>query len=296
VTVGFILIVAMNHEIFENLYVKFTAELDVLRASDTGQVKNLADALAVVRNSLIELRQLTLADDFDSPSAEIHFFKVIKPKFYAQKILAFERYNLEMNKPVGTTEMLRAYFEDELRQLRRFFQQYAFLYQYYRSGAVELDELYFIRGAEMSSLIIPEMPDPDPLFSTSMDYMFAKFIAFEQMQQLILKQIAVLTGTAVAADLSAPDSGVKWTGKIVNLGELVYGLYYTGQLNHGNAQISEIVAAFERMFSVKIRDVHHTFGEIRERKVSSPSKFIDSMGMAIQQRVEEDLRYKPPGY
>jgi len=283
----------MNHEIFENLYVKFAAELDVLKAGDAGQVKNLTDTLAVVRHCLIELRQLALAVPFDSPAAEIHFFKQVKPKFYARKILAFEEYNLEMNKPVGTVEMMRAYFEDELRQLRRFFQQYAFLYQYYRSGAVELDSLYFIRGAEMPSLVIPEMPDPDPLFSTSMDYLIAKFIAFERMQQVILQRIAVLDGHAVAADLSAPETGVKWTGKIVNLGELIYGLYYTGQLNHGNAQISEIVAAFERMFSVKIRDVHHTFGEIRERKVSSPSKFIDSMGMAIQQRVDEDLRYRP---
>ncbi len=40
-------------------------------------------------------------------------------------------------------------------------------------------------------------------------------------------------------------------------------------------------------------DTVAVFGEIRERKVSSPSKFIDSMGMAIRDRVEEDLKYKP---
>jgi len=137
------------------------------------------------------------------------------------------------------------------------------------------------------------MPEIDPLYSTSMDYLFAKFIAFEALRAEIVERMGVLDGSIVAAEVVRPDQGIKWTGKVVNLGELIYGLYYTGQLNHGNAQLSEIVALFERMFMVKIRDVHHTFGEIRERKVSSPSKFIDSMGLAIRDRVDEDLKYKP---
>jgi hypothetical protein len=285
----------MKHETYENLYAEFKDALTGVSSIEGNPIQSLSEALAVCRKFLAELRAMVRDATFSDSLAEIHFFKSVKPKFYAEKIFVFERYGLEMNKPVGTVEMIRAFLEDELRQVHRFFKQHAFLYQYYRSGGVEMDSQYFLRGGELPLPLVPEIPDPNPDFSTAMDYLFAKFIAYEMLQQEILRRIGLLDGKAVPVgdvDLSKA-AGLKWTGKIVNLGELIYGLYYTGQFNHGNAQLSEIVALFERMCSVKIRDVHHTFGEIRERKVSSPSKFIDSMAAAIRDRVDEDLRYKP---
>lgn len=285
----------MKHETYEKLYAEFKEVLVGVSSIEGNPIQSLSETLAVCRKFLAELRGLAISVPFSDSAAEIYFFKSVKPKFYAEKIYAFERYGLEMNKPVGTAEMIRAFLEDELRQVHRFFKQHAFLYQYYRSGEVGLDSQYFLHGSELPLPLVPEIPDPSPDFSTAMDYFFAKFIAYEMLQQEILRRIGVLDGKAVPCGEIALSRavGLKWTGKIVNLGELIYGLYYTGQFNHGNAQLSEIVALFERMCEVKIRDVHHTFGEIRERKVSSPSKFIDSMSAAIRDRVDEDLRYKP---
>lgn len=281
----------MKHEIYEKLYAEFKDALAGVSSIEGSPIQSLSETLALCRKFLAQLREMMTSVPFEDSLAEIHFFKSVKPKFYAEKIYAFECYGLAMNKPVGTGEMIRVFLEDELRQVHRFFKQYAFLYQYYRAGEAGLDSQYFLRGADLPLPLVPEIPDPNPDFSTAMDYLFAKFIAYEMLQQEILRRIGVLDGK-VAPSLTK-EAGLKWTGKIVNLGELIYGLYYTGQFNHGNAQLSEIVALFERMCEVKIRDVHHTFGEIRERKVSSPSKFIDSMSAAIRDRVDEDLRYKP---
>ncbi len=285
----------MKYETYDELYGQFSDALVGLISGGLDPVKTLSEALALCRKFLIELRAMVVNAPFANAGAEIHFFKHVKPKFYAQKILHFEVYGLDMNRPVGAKDMLLSYYNKELTYIERFFALHAPVYHYYRVGGTELDSMYFIRGAEVSFLMTPEIPEADPHYSTLMDYLFARFIAYELLQKEILRRIGLLDSALIAGVIPAPSaiSGIKWTGKIVNLSELVYGLFYTGQLNNGNVQLSEIVALFERMFLVKIRDVHHTFGEIRERKVSSPSKFIESMAVAIKQRVDDDLSYKP---
>ncbi len=247
-----------------------------------------------IQRILSLLREKVLSIPFTDAGIEICFFKEVKPKFYALQLFHFERHGLDMHRPAGTREDLICWYRRELAVVSRFFSLHAGLYEYYRMGRTEMDKWYFLRGQQVPCLWIPEVPGFDVEYSTQMDYLFARFMAYELLQKEILQRIGLLDGSLVVDPApGALDMDIKWTGKIVNLGELVYGLYYTGQFNHGNAQLSEIVTLFERAFKVKIRDVHHTFGEIRERKVSSPSKFIDSMALAIQQRVEEDLKYKP---
>jgi hypothetical protein len=283
----------MFRKFYDALYLGLSNAIVLVLANESDPVKILSAAMLEIRKTLDLLRMKVLSVPFPSQEIEILFFKMVKPKFYALKIYHFELYGLMMNKPVGSKDALVAYYNQELVFIARFFSIHSGAYDYFRTGRTELDHVYFLRGAEVVVVSVPEMPEIDLLYSTSMDYLFAKFIAYEALQGEIVKRIGLLDGSLVAADVPGPELGVKWTGKIVNLGELIYGLYYTGQLNHGNAQLSEIVALFERMFMVKIRDVHHTFGEIRERKVSSPSKFIDAMAAAIKDRVDEDLKYKP---
>lgn len=284
----------MFNKFYDALYLQLITLLSFVRSSNVDPVKCLSAALSEISAVLFQLREKVLSLPFPTSEIEILFFKTIKPKFVTLKIFHFELYGLDMNRPSGSKDVLILHYNKELGFIERFFSLHAPLYDYYRTGRTEMDHLYFVRSAEIPSVMIPEMPENDPLYGTPMDYLFAKFMAFEQLRAEIVHRIGLLDGSVEDGLTSAlPELSLKWTGKIVNLGELIYGLYYTGQLNHGNAQLSEITALFERMFSVKIRDVHHTFGEIRERKVSSPSKFIDSMAMAIRDRVEEDLKYKP---
>jgi len=284
----------MFYKIYDALYLQLLNVLCLVQANESDPIKIFSAVMAEISKSLDGLRAKVLSIPFPSDHIEILFFKTIKPKFYAQRIYYFYLFQLDAGLPAGTREMLISYYHKELEELARFFGMHSALYQYYRMGRTELDHFYFRRGAVVPCVLIPEMPDPDKEFSTTMDYMYAKFMAYELLQAELLQRIAVLEKPDVAPVISAgKDVCLKWTGKIVNLGELVYGLYYSGQLNHGNVQLSEIVALFERMFCVKIRDVHHTFGEIKERKVSSPTRFLESMVTLVQQRVDEDLSYKP---
>jgi hypothetical protein len=285
----------MFTKFYEELYQQLLNLLTVVLASEADPVKRLSHALQEIRVALQTLRAKVLSRPFPSKELEILFFKTIKPKFYALRIFHLELYSLDMNKPAGTKDMLLAFYREELGLINRFFRQHAFLYQYFKNGFSDMDGIYFIRGAEIPSVLQHEMPDADPEFSTGLDYLFARFIAFEMLQKEILGRIGGLDGTLVLVEPKKPKPvpALKWTGSHVNMVELIYGLYYTFQLNNGDADITQIVGLMENTFGIKLRDAHHSFVEIRRRKVDSPSRFLEQMVGAIQQRVDDDLDYNP---
>lgn len=282
-------------EFAEERFAQLTNEMVVIGTDDLSPVARLAANLNVISASLKKLRAFMETEPFTNRQEEIRFFKHTKPRFYSLKIYHFELYNLDTAKPAGTKDMLLDYYLQELKLVQRFFKLNAFLYQYFKGGFTELDNLYFVRGAEIPTILIPEQPETDQAYSTSMDYQFAKFIAFEMLQTEILNRIGGLDGTLLPVEPKKPKPVpvLKWTGSHVNIVELIYGLYYTLQLNNGNADVTEIVALMEETFGITLRDAHHSFVEIRRRKVDSPSRFLEQMAAAIKQRVDDDLEYKP---
>ncbi len=86
---------------------------------------------------------------FETGLEEVYFFKFEKPEFYALQVYHVALFGLLQGRPLGVPELVRAYYLEELRFIERFFKQYAFLYEYYRSGFTEMDELLFVRGMEV---------------------------------------------------------------------------------------------------------------------------------------------------
>jgi hypothetical protein len=255
--------------------------------------KRLSKALQLIRNLINSLREQVFLQPFKDKPEEIYFFKNVKTIFLSAKIFELELYNLEQNKPVGSLETLCTYYESELEIIRRFFKQYAYLYQYYRTGMTEMDNLYFVRGAEVPTILIPEFGEPDQEFSTYGDYLFAKFKAYESLQDYILKNLARLNPTVFTNPNPTEElSELKWTGDKVNLVEVIYALYFTGQLNNGNADIAQIIHFMEKHLQIDLSRSYRDFIDIRNRKVSSPTRYIDQMRESIHKRVDDDLALK----
>ena len=220
----------------------------------------------------------------------------MKPRFLAEKIFRFEVYGVEMGRPVGTVETVRLFLEGELGQVRRFFSQYAFLYQYYRSGAVELDGVYFLPGAEPAVGLVGalDVVDVDPGFSTAMDYVFAKFMAFERLQGYLLEAITggfgmVHGGSGVGRKVRS----LRWTGDSINAVELGFALHDTGQLNDGRASLTEIFEWMADGLNIVIKKPHRRFDEIEGRKIISKTDFMDRMRISILNRIDRKNEYDP---
>ncbi|OCX52784.1 hypothetical protein BEL04_00145 [Mucilaginibacter sp. PPCGB 2223] len=284
----------MKLNFYDQLYDQLQADIAVIHEQKQEPLTQMAAYIAAVRRRLEELKAYVLQHPFKDQSEEIHFFKSVKPRFYALKIFYLAKYQVDTHLPAGDSDTLRAYYMEELGLIRRELEHLGFHFQYYRLGATELDALYFVRGAEMQSLLIPEVPELDPQFSTNGDYVFAKIKAAELVQEYLLGKLNALSGAAmppVASLATSPE--LKWTGDKVNLVEVIYALYFTGQLNHGNADLALIIQFMEKNLQVDLSRTYRDFIDIRNRKVSSPTRYIDQMRESIHKRIDEDMAFKP---
>ncbi len=234
-------------------------------------------------------RKEKTAAAFKDKFEEIYFFKFEKPEYYAQKIYLAGWFTLMNARPKGTPEQLRSYYAEELRYLYRFFAQHAFHYQYYRSGMTELDDILFLRGTEIPPVFIPEVPELDPSFSTSGDYLFAKFIAYETLQEFILTEIEKLDAQQLPmATMAKPVKTFDWTGEIINLVELGYALYVSKQMNGGKAGLAEIFRWLEQSFGVEIGIPANRLREIKRRKRLEKLHFISMVQELLMAYIEAD--------
>lgn len=277
----------------EKLYAQLKEEIAQIQATETDPFKILSANLKCTRVALKELKGYILKNPFKDETEQIYFFKHIKPKFYCLHIFYLEKYNIETSIPVGDTEMLKSFYKDEIKAVSRFFQHIYFHYQYYRLGATELDELYFVRGVEVQSVLIPEVPEPDPVFSTSCDYLFSKIKAYELLQDYVLQMLRSLDPAIIPAIDEKELPELKWTGDKVNLVEVIYAFYFTGQLNSGNADIALIIQFMERHLKIDLSRAYRDFIDIRKRKVISPTKYIDQMRNSIHKRIDDELAFRP---
>lgn len=270
-------------------------DLDQIQAEESDPLQRVIESIHKARSALEALKEGIIKYPFESPLDEIHFFKHTKPRFYAHQFYYWDIYLLDYNRPCGTQETLQAYYEEELNAIRRCLLQHRFFYDYYRKGMKELDETYFLRGAKSPSFPLPEVPALDPEFTTCGDYLFSKFIALERLVKEILFRITTLDDTPVVSPNGklAGRKRLKWTGESINLVELGYGLYHSGQLNNGNASIAEIFRWLEDQLEVSIGKPSRRLTEIKRRKRLSQTRYLDQMRDQLLKRIDEEDAYLP---
>lgn len=251
-------------------------------------------ALKLTRDALKKLRLHVSQHTFKDKSEEISVFKHIKPSFYQWNIYYTELYTIETNLPGDDAEKQLAALELELQYIDRFFRQNAFLYQYYKLNADELDNLYFIRGAEAQSVLLPNVPDLDPEFSTSCDYLFSKFRAFENLKDWVIEKLLSLKKTPQALYHPGTAPGItKWTGETINLAETAIGIFNTAQVNNGAASIADIFRTLEEAFHVNIGIPSKRMSELRRRKRLGRTQYLDNMRNSTHRKLDDEDEYDP---
>jgi hypothetical protein len=267
----------------KKLYDDFLEEVNLYSDMGALPVKRLAGKLQVINKTLADLRQFVGENPFADKQEEINFFKYEKPLFVAELLCAHHMFNIETQRKQFNEELLiRNFYEQELKVIKHYFVQYQFLYQYYVLEASELDNILFLRGAEATAMLMPETPDLDPDYSTKGDYLFAHFMAYEKVQDYLINELYP------ASERTLTGKTLTWTGESVNLVELAYGIYLTGQINNGHATITEIIQWLEKLFSADVGNAYRRWHAISNRKRVTPTKFIDQMRDAINKRLDDD--------
>ncbi|MHB1178811.1 MAG: RteC domain-containing protein [Daejeonella sp.] len=284
----------MIQELSSKLLKQLEQELEEIACQSKDPLVKLTLALKPIRQSLQKLKNYLNDHPFTSKEEEIRFFKYIKPDFYCWQIYYTELYTVETEMPRDNAEKQIAYFEQELHYVERFFHQYQFHYQYYRLNASELDSLYFLRGVQVESVLLPNGPDVDPNFSTSSDYLFSKIKAFEHLKDWIQERLMFLRSNPLVPYQQRTDSGeMIWTGDTINLAEVGIAIFNTGQLNNGTATLSQIFRWLEEKFHVSIGIPSKRYAEIRRRKRLSRTQYLDEMKDSIIRKLDKEDEYEP---
>lgn len=250
-------------------------------------LERYSQSSALIDYAVDQMQAWLLHHEFPTEAEEIRFFKVTRPAVLARKIEEGLRYNLTINQPIGTAGVQIRYLEEAIRGLQSFFRLNAFYYQYYKNHFTELDTLYFKRNAGHLQVPLPEITVSDTRYATAVSDLFAKFIGYEHIQQFVLEQINKLTENGSRPYGTPERVRLKWTGELVNVVELAYGIWLTGQLNDGNASLNQIVRWLEGSLDISLGVIQRKFTEIQQRKRYSITKYLDRMKKAIIQKIEE---------
>lgn len=88
----------------------------------------------------------------------------------------------------------------------------------------------------------------------------------------------------------APKTLHRWTGTLVEMVELIYGLQEMHCIDDGDTPINELFAFFGSQFGleIKVRNCYDTYLDIKRRKNDSRTYFLDKMRERLNLRMQRD--------
>ena len=271
----------MNKFYTETLH-KLETEINDLEIETDHSIQRIEAVIGIILKCLSDVKKYVLNRGFKNIGEEIHFFKYQKPTIVSKLIYYNAIYKIETKKPYGS-KPIKKYLNDELRKLKRYFDNNLEFYKYYRTNNSFIDDKLFVRGKYDIKLSLDTFYfEADHSFSTSHDYKVAKIIANDLIQVYLEDQ---LHNTAYR-DKSTDLPKLNWTGSKTAMIELIYALYSQGVFDNGNADIKVIAKTFERTFNLDLGDFYHTFMELKSRKINS-TKFLDSLRDALIRKMDE---------
>ena len=90
---------------------------------------------------------------------------------------------------------------------------------------------------------------------------------------------------------SAVSGQLKWTGDIVNLVELVYGLVEMGCVNDGNVSIEKLGNALFGLFGLEPKPYSRAYTTIKRRVKDNGGRayFLTEMHKQLEERIDQDV-------
>lgn len=260
---------------------ELTQQLQTINSETSNKIKQIELSIKVTIKTIEKLKTFFNKHTFEKKSAEIEFFKTIKPIFAAKLIYFNEIYNIEITKPSGSKKAIKKHYDNYLQRLKLYHKENIEFYKYLRSGNNSLDKKYFLRGKHDIKLTLDSFYfQSDYSFATSHDYKVAKIIANDEIQSFLdanLKLLKVPTSN---------DRKLKWSASKAALVELLYALDTVGVFNEGKSSLNETAAALQSFFNIELGQFNRIYLEIRNRKAIEKTHFLDTLKENLIKRIE----------
>lgn len=253
-------------------------ELEQLHFSEPDIMVRTRKAVKLISRVIAEFREKIRAGGFTDKEEEVHFFKFIKPHINSYLIFFTILADIEEQKLHLSKEDIKEFINKKERMFRHIMREHLDFVKYYRNGQRKLDEIYFVRGANMDFISrFSSYQQSDPEFNTSHDHIAANILAFDLFQRHFNTERAVSI---------APKSKLKWTANKLDLVELIYALQASGVINNGKADLKEVALALENTFQIQIGDLYRAFHDISNRK-KEQIKFVNKLERELERKILE---------
>ncbi|WP_280216263.1 RteC domain-containing protein [Bacteroides fragilis] len=230
-----------------------------------------------------ELKAYALAHPFGEDEEEILYFKYYKPALTGRLLYYYRVYQIESGCP-GCLRAAEPYCRKAMKRAGRMMERYLPFYQYYHSGATYRDSYYFMRAkGELSPENGSFVLDEEAEFSTGYDVLAARLISVEMLLAYLSRRIERAAQGTEAETVREKEH--RWTNTKIAAIQLVYGIYATGSVDEGNAEIGELAALFEKHFHVELGNVYHAFGRLRGQQ--NPTAFLDEMKEKLLKKMRD---------
>lgn len=268
------------------LYGQMAEQLDSVKRNEADLIKTAVASIEIVKNHIIPLREFVLDTGFQDEEEEVIFFRETKPRFYRHLIYFSGLLHAELVRPPSGRLQQQKFIRKEQKSLAYFFRKYKEFYGYLRSGASHLDQKFFLR--KVSHAVQPqelEGIDKDPHFTTSHDFIVAKMLANEMLENYFTAELERLTPKKNI--LKSERGGLSWTAPKAALIELLYALYSSGVFNNGRTSIQQIAAFIENSLNIRLGNYYRAFQEIRIRK-KNRTQFLDELKTKLSEKMDFD--------
>ena len=249
---------------------------------------NLFDQrLNVLIIAIEQIKEKLLDHRFHSDEEEIHYFKSVLPKTMALYVYYLEK--VEWDRIIRMDSPARRYkFHDHIYSVVEEFRKlYRALYEYYRDGKTDLDDLYFLRSSPLNrETQYPLGKIIDPCSPPHHCVMLAILIAYTRLEPEI--KIGVSENKENELLTKSGKLKLRWTGKQSELIELGYGLKEMGSFNNGTASLKDIFDGMGEAFDTETGNTSRLFQDIIGRK-SGYTTFLDLMREKLLKRINDML-------
>lgn len=288
----------MLKKLSETLYEELAEQLKTESCHPPISLRCLAIKLSIVRDYLRKLKTYLSENSFVDRQQEIWFFKHQNPRFYKWLAYYHELYTINSNRPLHGKKAIVQYLAAQLEYFSRIFRLNEFQYQYYRMGATEMDEIYFLRSSTPAPILAADGSEIDLVFGTGTSYLFAKFMAYEKLREEITSEILLVENPSLlpsthTGQQNISKKGCQWTGEVVNLIEIAHAIYLNKQVNEGEIGINDFFERLGNFFGVNLGVPKRGFEDLKARKRLSKTNFIDRMKETILKKMDEEDTYNP---
>ena len=88
--------------------------------------------------------------------------------------------------------------------------------------------------------------------------------------------------------MTQPSTVLRWTGKASDLVEILYGMAEMGCINDGEITVGELASFFYALFGVEAKDCYRIYSDMKLRKNTSRTYFLDRMQEKLNRRMDMD--------